>query len=961
MSNAERWDHSGYNELINEDKPNNYKKQIGNKKHFYKYKDNTGMNEKQNVSEYLDHSQMNNRKNQSKKFPNYSYNKYHNDEWGNESEKGRETPNPENFDNQGGSNSFKGKYKKKKKGEGEYQDGIGENKTGLNEFYNKKNEERLGNLNSNSQNYPSNNLNYGNVRQIEQPNTNSNINYNPNNINNPNYYGRNKTNNQQYNSLNVNQGVNNNVNSNYTLSNSGFSNNINPNYQSTNPKTIPINNPPFTNYNNYMPSTPFNMKGSVSSGNNFNSTKQNSNNQVYKVQGHMNNTPSNLISHSPGTSTDSNHMCQKIVMDDHSYLQNEEELLIQQNKIVNSEIYGSNSKKQHNKGMQNNNYTIESTDVHNITRNSDDKNSLPNTPNRNSGTNYQSNTTSNTSLHMSTQTPSNSVGFSPKSNAEPIYMGNMIKMPNNYNFNSPIMHDNFLYPNFPNTRNPINMNNMNGPYYGMMNGMNPINMNAMEPSTFQGMPNNFNPSINPNFGTFPFNNPSHHMPIIPQMKGPLVNNMNQNNMNNMSINQGNMQHANKNNSTVEMYKNNNNVSVHNEEMYCTDPRSGVKKTANVNIPNNNIQMSRGINNPVVNNNPINNNTSNFNTYERSGGPGNVYNSNPTTKKGMQPYNNNFINNNININNLNYNQMNINNKNFNNRKINNNFNPNMNNINQNPLQRMKFVKSDKNLMANLQNQNSFKIQHNQQESQSENRDSNSNSKSSNNKIWRDSKTNNSANIESLTNIINNTIKGTGIPNSSTIKNNTITYSTFNSIKEEQQQNENLVKCKTLGNLHSRQIDMHNLEDKYFSSNDSEYSIAEEEIKCDEKEVLLYVYVRISGREEVLEINSKEDNQITIRKFISKHRLNEKLIKPITEQVLNALFSIESLLQSKLDRNHCESLNKIKKFYSPRNEEELDKLPELDLSCFTDFGGSLDDANIYLSKEEAKKSEKLNMSR
>lgn len=956
MSNADRWDHSGYNELIHEEKPNNYKKQIGNKKHFYKYKDNMGAHEKQNVSEYLDQSQMNNRKNQNKKFSNYNYNKYHNDEWNNDNEKSREFTNSELFDNQSGTNDFKGKYKKKKKGDGDFHDSNVENKSGMNEYYNKnlKNEERSRNPNQNAPHYGSNNLNYGNVRPIEQMtsnNNNPNNNNNSNNMNNPNYYGRNK-NNQPYTSMNVGHGINNNMSGNFSATNSGFNNNINPNYQSNNPKNIPVNNSPFPNYNNYM-SSPYNVKVSGVPSN-FNSSKPNSSNQIYHVQGNLNTSNNSVINKSPSNSIDSNSICQKIVVDDRNFMP-DEELIMQQSKIVNNDVYGSNQKN-YSKNNQNNNYTIESTDIHNITRNSDDKTSLPNTPNRNSANTYQSNTT-NTSMHINSQTPNNSVGFSPKNTTDPIYMNNMMKMPNNYNFNSPVMHENFMYPNYPNTRNPINMNNMNGPYYGMINGMNPMNMNAMEPNSFQGMQNNFNPNMNTNFGNFPFNTPPHHMGMMPQMKGPMVN------QNNMNLNQPNIQHGNKAMPPVEIFKHNGNVGIHNEELYNTDPRSGSKKLSNSNLNNNNVQVARGINTNVANTNTSNQN--NFNPFERSSAGGNVYNNtNPITKKGIQPYNNNFINNNINISNLNYNQMNANNKNFNTRKINNNFNPNMNNVNQNPLQRMKFVKSDKNLMANFQNQNSFKMQQNTQENQIENKENNINPKSSNNKIWRDSKGNNSANIDTLTSIINNTIKGSVSSNPPLNKNNSMTYTNFTSIKEEHQQTDSLNKNKKSSNFPTKEVNKSNFDEKYFSSNESEYSIAEEEIICEGKDVILYVSVRISGKDELLGINSKEDSQTTIRKFITKHHLNEKLLKPISEKVNNALSSIDSVLKTDVESKHYHSLKKVKNYYTTKIEEnDTEKLSDLDLSCFTEIGDC--DTNcettFHLTNEESKTTEKLNMSR
>ena len=951
MSNAERWDHSGYNELMNEEKPNSFKKHLGKQKNLYKYKDNTTQNEKPNTMEYLDNSQ-NNRKNQTKKFSNFNNPKYSNDEWNNDNDKAREISSSELFDSQNGANGFKQKYKKtKKKGESDYLEGLNENRSGLNEYYNKnlKNDDKGGIQHPNNPNYSLTNSNYGYVRPVEQvSHHNTNIN-NSNNLNNSNYYGRNKINNQGGTNTNPGGRINT-MGGNYTLTNQGFNNNINPNYQSNSTKYQPVNNQPYP-YGNTI-SSPFNLKTSAGTSTNFNLKKQNSNSQLYNLQGSIGNSNNIQINQSPSNSTDSNSQCQKIILDDNIYPGNQEDHIMQQNHVMANDIFSSNSKKQ-NKTNQNINFIVENTDAHNITKNSDDKYSLPNTPTRNSGNNIQSNTTTHSTMPMSSQTPGNSVGFSPNNNADPIYIGNMNKMPNNYNFNSPIMHENFMYPNYPNPRNPVNMTNMNGPYYGMMNGINSMNINAIESNNYQTMQNNFNSNMNPNFASFPFNGPPHHMPMIPQIKGPLVNNMPQGN-----INPSNLQLGNKNIQPVDMYKHNNNLNIHNEDIYSNDLRGSGKKTPNSTMSNNSMQISRGINNSLVNNNTMNPN--NFNPFERATGNSNAYNINPTNKKGaMQPYNNNFINNNININNLNHNQMNLNNKNFNNRKPNNNFNPNINNIVQNPMHRMKFVKSDKNLMANLENQNPYKTQSHTQNNQMDHSE-NPNSKILNNKIWRDSKSGNPPNVDTLTNIINNTIKGSTYGPYNKI--NPANSSSFTSIKEEQVQNgDNNLKNKHITILESKNQDNTIEDNKYFSSNESRNSIAEDKMKYEEKDIVLFVSVRISGKEELLGINNKEDSMITIRKFISKHRLNENLIKPISEKISNAISSIDSLLQSKIDCKDYKSLNKIKKMFDQKVEEE--KVNDLDLSCFTYLGesDSFCGFNFNLSTEEAKTTEKLNMSR
>ena len=57
MSNSERWDHSGYDGMIKDDK-NNGKRNL-NKKGFYKYKDNNQFQEKAGIPDYFEQNQSN--------------------------------------------------------------------------------------------------------------------------------------------------------------------------------------------------------------------------------------------------------------------------------------------------------------------------------------------------------------------------------------------------------------------------------------------------------------------------------------------------------------------------------------------------------------------------------------------------------------------------------------------------------------------------------------------------------------------------------------------------------------------------------------------------------------------------------------------------------------------------------------------------------------------------------------
>jgi hypothetical protein len=73
MSNAERWDHGGYEGMMKGEKHDgqNIKRGgMGQKKVFYnnKYKEQNSFNDKTMFSDYIDHNQ-NNRKNPNKKYP----------------------------------------------------------------------------------------------------------------------------------------------------------------------------------------------------------------------------------------------------------------------------------------------------------------------------------------------------------------------------------------------------------------------------------------------------------------------------------------------------------------------------------------------------------------------------------------------------------------------------------------------------------------------------------------------------------------------------------------------------------------------------------------------------------------------------------------------------------------------------------------------------------------------------
>jgi hypothetical protein len=70
MSNAERWDHSGFDGMMKDEKNMKQRGGVGQKKVFYggKYKEGGSFNDKTMFSDYIDHNQ-NNRKPQNKKYP----------------------------------------------------------------------------------------------------------------------------------------------------------------------------------------------------------------------------------------------------------------------------------------------------------------------------------------------------------------------------------------------------------------------------------------------------------------------------------------------------------------------------------------------------------------------------------------------------------------------------------------------------------------------------------------------------------------------------------------------------------------------------------------------------------------------------------------------------------------------------------------------------------------------------
>jgi hypothetical protein len=1064
MSNAERWDHSGYRELQNEEKSSivGTKRPVGNKKTFYKYKDGLNLNEKPMISDYMDHSGQ--RKNINKKFSNFGGVKYNNEEWNCERDKNQENERDS-------VNSFKNKVKKKKN------DDFYPNYEGNDNYYrnSKLNEEGGNNTPPMNLNSSYNSYNSGGISQPHSQNLNT--------INTPQphmNFGNNNNLNMPFNQRKK-QGINQ-----HNSVNSGIPpGNFNPNPNFYNNKKNMMNS--YGNYNTmYNPGPGFNNMQPMNQ--NFNNQQNNLNKNIVNTPYSNNNfyphgTPSQGGSQG-GSSNNLNNMNisnmsipsissqREEIQDPNSKIVMNEDNLIsttQENEISSHQTENVNENTKNKKMARNlvdtiksnkqiksiNQNSVSETNDTNVSQTDEGVSSvLIKTPQRNSQTssgNTGSTNIQNTSNTHNSQihTPGNSVGFSPKN--EQIFMCNILKLPNNLNFNSPMRNENFMFQNHPSSARgpPIGINN---PYFSMLPGMSPMNAHNMDGS--HHVPVNSHLNIHPsgmpsNYNSFAFNGNSGIMKPpttgsnlnMPQSQ-PLQNMSKFNSLNNTQMQHDeNLENRNSNSGHKKFNSNNNigsNSNVQNmQNLHNIHNMQNSHNTGNFNYQRTHSSVGTSQN---INSTPNSLSGKNQNPFEKNpqstqqnnliiGNQNqNVYNTgnrktmnNPNqinqsqglnqnqnlqhqvispmahTGQNLTSVNQNLSQSNLNanldggnfnnissinnmhsINNVN-NPANVgsNNRPYNNRKFNNN-NSYMQGTNKN-MYKAKFVTSDKfvtgsikdnrggnqmNQMGQIGQINQMaqmgQINHNMMNMMGNNMNVMNNPMFSEfsaprlpnqNKVWRNNSNSsnsypgNQQKINELTNIINSTIRD---PNSNSKSNQNLPHAgSFESIKEELQRKD--------------KINYENLNN--YSSGNSDYEMAEEEVKLHNKSskenFSLYVSIKLNDREEILPVGKNEDVFHTAKNFVIQQKLNSNLVKPIAERIKQALNSIDVILECTLNEKEHQSLSAIQTFYTENKvEEDDDFVNMLDLSCITDIGSP---GNYLSDTEDFKKVERLNISR
>lgn len=877
MSNAERWDHSGYRELQKEEKTisgnsnpviSNPKRQgintmggnnQGNmnnpnyNKKFYKGNNPMTMSEK-NVMHNMPEFSVE-RKNQGKRYQNYGQ-RYTNEEWQNDQNRDQNKNPRSNQHQEGEYREFQKKGQKKKRRD---------------DFYS----------------------------------------------------------NQGHNTANMQQGGGGGGFINPMFNQNQFNKNIPyQNQYMSNPSSMP-----FYNKNQFM-----NMQG-MNVNPNMNSNMMNSQmNPHMRMKMNMMNPNQNTDISNLHIPDDEINKQQQSIMDNDS-LRNKNIMknmveTIKSNAQGKFGVMGNTNTLNFNNNIQTTN--DQGNQPRSIESQSEDGGSLINTPTRSTGNNQFSQSNHTNQSSQSNQTPVKNIGYSPKT--DQLLINNIIKMPNNMNFTSPIrqINENFMFQNFqnrggvgvgqmtpnqiktpnphqmtpsPNQMTPNQLGNMNQPYFSMINkniNSNPNPNNKMR----QQMSNPFTSQENrQNYGkkTMTPSNSSNNIPNINQMQSPYERRDNDSNGGSSNnLNMGNMS----------------NVNSMNSQFYKNNQKQNMGNTSNLNFNQN------------FNSNP------NFNP--------NIMGNMMNQPMSMQyPQNSN-------------------------RKY-----QGGNNLNNNLMYKGKFVKSDKNLTVNLNSHNSFRgdLMMNV---------NNNNLKgnpqipmpTSMPKAWQNNKPNNPNKISELTNIINNTIKDQ--------------KDSFGSIEEEI---DTQVKC----------------EKEYFSSDHSGsvYTMPEEDVKLEEgnqnlkvnsfknsninqnnvienipqafqkhtieppSSPLLCVSIRLSGKDELIYISKREEIYETAKLFVQTHNLNQNLVLPIVESVKQALQSLEQILSHKMNDKDHNSMEEIQNLYRQKTSDTEDNLEneiidtETDMSCLTDICSSgnlnLCGDSFSLSAEEAKKVERLNISR
>lgn len=901
MSNAERWDHSGYNELMKEEKPNqNCSKTQNVKKPFIKYKEGN-LNEKTMMSDYIEQPQ-NNRKNPNKKYPNYNNNTKF-------SETGNNDWNDRDKDQLG----YKKDLKKKKSN---------------NEFYG-QNYENFNDGESMAQ--PNNtNLNPMSKSQITNIGGNSNLSLIINNSTQKftdtlNSNNTNLANLANLASYNQNRKKNNSTNFNYNSQGQGFYNNKNMMGMNNNSNFNSMNNMnQMNNINN------INFHGQP----NYNNYNIPNNNIKYFPGQNISNPSQNTQNLQNSKNIDI------IEADNHN--QENERIILQQNNILNND----NMKKKNSKNLEINkeqqqhrkpqalktkeSMYDEKLNPNNLTTNDTTSyseethaNSINSTPKRENLVNTQplivnTNPSVNASLNPNFNihhTPTNSVSFSPKSD---IYMNpasnQMIKGNVNY---SPMRPEMYAHNNFPNSARSMQMNNNNL-------GINPNNLPNSMYMNQKLTPTNINPNMTPpslNQNLNPLNNiPMSNMNI------PALQNMQAMNppfYGMMGINMGMME----SNMAIPPNNFNNHFNNYAFNPNIINPHSQMKMNPQNMKPYNNQEMYNGKLNQEENYANKNNFKKNIqnSTPVMSNMPQSPYNKNNMALN--SPSNYNYMmnkNKQMNMQHNNMNNMNNNmmsgfnqipnfqggNKNFK-KNFNNQNNMMNNNMNMNNPYKMKFVKSDKSIISNM-NQNSF--------SKNQNQDMGMN----NGKIWRNNMnvgTNLNKNMNPMMRNGDNFNPNNAKPNS---RNNFI-------IREEDRQK------KQLGNEE-------NGEDTYFSSDNSEitdscHASKTNEMFNDDSSTLI-LNVKLFGREEAICIGKSEDYYKVAKEFVLNNNLRENLIKPIHIKIKQALHSIQSIFDNHStftfpDNFSIRDIENYCHFSKNLTEISPNDVDLLSLSCLTDL--------------------------
>jgi hypothetical protein len=282
-----------------------------------------------------------------------------------------------------------------------------------------------------------------------------------------------------------------------------------------------------------------------------------------------------------------------------------------------------------------------------------------------------------------------------------------------------------------------------------------------------------------------------------------------------------------------------------------------------------------------------------------------------------------------------------------------------------------VKSDKNVVANLHNQNSFNNKNDFNNMNEQFRPPNMN------KVWR--------NNHNFNNQMGNMNMNMGM-NMNMNMNNPYNANQFVGPKFRSSENYSKIKNQAGGsrknlpikeehNMHHRRNDENNDEDEDENYYSSDHSDMEEEQNDDpsKEKVSIYVCVKLFDKEETIRIGQNDDVLSVANKFIAKNRLNENLAKPISAKIKLALNTLEFVFDQRISKYDVHSLSEVQNYYKKSkivHEQSSgndlidtcdENLIEHEISCITDFGAYEEIIDSILpSAEEIKICERLNVS-